>query len=67
LSKYLICTIEQYNQGVSDGVQLDEVVSLHSPIYSPDGSEVLVKGIGEMTIDDVNLYISENWIYPEEA
>jgi hypothetical protein len=67
MSKYLICTLEQYNQGVTDGVQLDEVVSLHEPIYSPGGSEVLVKGIGEMTIDEVNLYIAENWIYPDEV
>jgi len=65
MSKYLICTPEQYNKGVADGVQLDEIVSLHAPIYSPDGNEVLVKGLGDMTIDDVNKYISENWIYPD--
>jgi len=66
LNKYLICTKEQYEKGVTDGVKLTQPVSFHVPIFSPDGNEVLVKGIGDMDIEDVLSYIKANWIYPEE-
>jgi hypothetical protein len=65
MSKYLICTLAEYEKGLADGVPLDEQVSLHDPIYSPNGEEVLVKGIGSMTHDDVKAYTFEKWSVDE--
>ena len=62
MSKFWIGSIEDYNQGVADEVKLDEAVKKHSPIYSPDGTEVLVKGIGDMTLEEVKAYQAENWV-----
>lgn len=66
MSKYWIGTVEQYEQAIENKVKLDVTVKQHSPIYSPDRTEVLVKGIGSMTIEQVKEYQSANWIIEEE-
>lgn len=57
MSNYLICTSSQYAAGVT----LTENISKHEPVYSPDCKEVLVKGAGNMTLEEVKQYIAENW------
>lgn len=66
--RYLICTLEEYNQGIADEVKLDVTVKKHSPIYSADKTEVLVKGIGNLTPAEVKEYQanSEAWQYEDE-
>lgn len=59
-AKYLICTKEEYEQGLADEVKLDVTVKKHAPIYSTDGTEVLVKGIGDMSLADVKEYKSNS-------
>jgi hypothetical protein len=61
MSKYLICTVEEYELGKTSGTALDEPVSLHSPVMSPDGTQVLVKGIGPLSREGAISYIAENW------
>lgn len=60
MSKFWIGTVEEYKKSVEANVMIDESVKRHSPIYSSDGSEVLVKGIGDMTAEDVKAYKSES-------
>ena len=59
MSDYLICTTEEYNQGV----EVSAAVKNPSPVYSPDGTEVLVNGAGCLTIEQVKEHqsTSEAW------
>ena len=67
MSKFWVGTVDEYERGVADGVTLDVSVKKHSPIYSPDGKEVLVKGFGDMTLEEVKVYQAENWVRLEEV
>ena len=69
MSKYLICALKEYELGVDDEVKLDVTVKKHAPIYSVDGSEVLVKGLGEMTLAEVKAYqsTSDAWKAEDES
>lgn len=62
MSNYLICTSSQYIAGVT----LTENISKHDPVFSPDGEEVLVKGAGNMSLEEAKQYIADNWPIVED-
>lgn len=62
MSNFWIGSVVEYNKSTIDKINFNEDVKQHSPVYSPDGKEVLVKGAGNMTIEQVKAYQSEKWV-----